>query len=45
MELPDKNALGGKLYEAAALYYNSAAPGDKFLAKSKLGSGPIKILA
>ena len=36
MELPDKNALGGKLYEAAALYYNSAAPGDKFLAKSKL---------
>jgi TPR repeat protein len=36
MELPDKEALGGKLYEAAALYYNSAVPGDKHLAKGKL---------
>ena len=38
MELPDKDALGGKLYEAVALYYNSAVPGDKFSAKRKLES-------
>jgi hypothetical protein len=36
MELPDKDALGGELYKAVALYYHGGTPENKLIAKSKL---------
>jgi TPR repeat protein len=36
MDAPNKNALNGKLYEAAATYYGIGTVADKALGKSKL---------